>query len=46
MNLKHMNKRLSTYRTISVLDAVLYGFLMFGANLISYYVAILSFNII
>ena len=46
MNLKHMNKRLSTYRTISVLDAVLYVFLMFGANLISYYVAILSFNII
>lgn len=41
-----MNKNSPVNRTVTALDAVLYALLMFGANFVSYYVGILSVNII
>jgi len=41
-----MNKKTTVKRTVTVFDAVVYCLIMFGTNFISYYVAILSYNII
>lgn len=41
-----MNNNSTANRTVTALDAVLYGLLMFGANFISCFVAILSVNTI
>lgn len=41
-----MNQNSTFDRTVTVFDAVIYCLIMFGANFISYYTAILSVNII